>query len=80
MCLVEGTSCKYWSGLAGDQNQGKRSGNNARQSSFPLQDKVFYWKKLFSFGIQVLYSKRMTFILYAHKHTVAAQGLGFFIV
>lgn len=28
-------------------------------------------KKLYSFGIQVLYSKRMTFIVYAHTHTPA---------
>lgn len=38
------------------------------------------WKKLLSFGIQVLYSERMTFILYAHTHTEAARGLGFSIV
>lgn len=69
----------------GDQNQWEKEVVIMQDSpSFLSRAKSPMRKKLFSFGIQVLYSKRMTFIVHAHTHTHtppgSAQGLGFFIV
>lgn len=45
--------------------------------SFLYRVESTMWKKLFSFGIKLLYSKRMTSILYAHKTAHRFKDLAF---